>query len=101
MDCFNKEEEFCRYLCSELKKVKQEETFDDLKIEILQLVTSTIKTEKSMLKNTQKNIKRQNNINYTTAKRQNLGKSFTPIPISQSTAIEYLEDPLDTGILSD
>lgn len=33
-----REEDFCRFLCSELKKIKVEENFDNLKYNILDLV---------------------------------------------------------------
>lgn len=40
-----KEDEFCRYLCSELKAIKMDRTFRALKMEILQLVQNKINEE--------------------------------------------------------
>ncbi|XP_055371876.1 uncharacterized protein LOC129605898 isoform X1 [Condylostylus longicornis] len=42
----SKEKEFCNYLCSQLKKIKSENIFEDLKMEILQLVYNKIKEER-------------------------------------------------------
>ncbi|XP_037938183.1 uncharacterized protein LOC119671564 [Teleopsis dalmanni] len=40
-----KEEIFCNYLSSELRRIQLEDTFDDLKLEILRLVRQAIKNE--------------------------------------------------------
>ncbi|XP_037936581.1 uncharacterized protein LOC119670406 isoform X2 [Teleopsis dalmanni] len=42
---------FCKYLCTELQRVHEEQTLDDLKLQILILVRNAIKKEKNVLQN--------------------------------------------------